>query len=421
MITEENKSRFSAMSTFIETNLETLNQYIDLKNEIINENKETGYLFNPLSLFKIGETTHSLIIASLLDKNSNHGQGDLFLKSFLELFEIDYDVNDDWIVTAEKGRVDILLRTINRNSVVIIENKSNYATDQSNQIYRYWHQEMFSYHKDNPQILDKKNKFRIIYLTPSYDKILKDDSLKRPSYLHDNNNLPELLDKDKIDIASLDDQICKIIQSCIPKIHTNNLRLKIFLEQYCEYIKNENEMNQELVKKGSEELFQKVYKWNSFVELSNIKDAIINHWFSLLKENLIEHYSHNKINNWSLHHQDNDFQFYPSDSRKDSPASLWLEFKEWGIIFSLYTSKNVDKCWEKIENSDLTSLFSNKIKSPGNGYLFWGKIDENLTYEQLAWKAGNKTEELQKIITDKIELITSDSKITTLLKELNTL
>lgn len=284
MITEENKSRFSAMSTFIETNLETLNQYIDLKNEIINENKETGYLFNPLSLFKIGETTHSLIIASLLDKNSNHGQGDLFLKSFLELFEIDYDVNDDWIVTAEKGRVDILLRTINRNSVVIIENKSNYATDQSNQIYRYWHQEMFSYHKDNPQILDKKNKFRIIYLTPSYDKILKDDSLKRPSYLHDNNNLPELLDKDKIDIASLDDQICKIIQSCIPKIHTNNLRLKIFLEQYCEYIKNENEMNQELVNKGSEELFPKVENWNSFIELSNLKDNFINEWFCKLRK-----------------------------------------------------------------------------------------------------------------------------------------
>lgn len=50
-------------------------------------------------------------------------------------------------------------------------------------------------------------------------------------------------------------------------------------------------------------------------------------------------------------------------------------------------------------------------------------FDNNIlqTKNELAWYAGNKTEELRKILTDKIELITSDSKITTLLKELNTL
>lgn len=51
--------------------------------------------------------------------------------------------NENWTVTAEKGRVDILLKRTHPHSVIIIENKSNYANDQENQLYRYWHQEIY--------------------------------------------------------------------------------------------------------------------------------------------------------------------------------------------------------------------------------------------------------------------------------------
>lgn len=63
MINEENESRFSAINTYLETNLKTLNQYVELKNKIIKEHRETGLLFNPLRFFNIGETKHSLNLA----------------------------------------------------------------------------------------------------------------------------------------------------------------------------------------------------------------------------------------------------------------------------------------------------------------------------------------------------------------------
>ena len=59
-----------------------------------------------------------------------HGQGKLFLSAFLEYIGFKKDKgNEEWIVTAEKGRVDVLLRRLNPLGAIIIENKSNWAGD----------------------------------------------------------------------------------------------------------------------------------------------------------------------------------------------------------------------------------------------------------------------------------------------------
>lgn len=59
-----------------------------------------------------------------------HGQGNSFLQLFLKHIGLDTQDGDEWIFTAEAGRVDVMLKRFHPSSVVIIENKSNWAGDQ---------------------------------------------------------------------------------------------------------------------------------------------------------------------------------------------------------------------------------------------------------------------------------------------------
>jgi hypothetical protein len=53
--------------------------------ELLEENNATeAYNFNVFNFFKIGENKTSEILAYFLDPNETHGQGDVFLRSFME-------------------------------------------------------------------------------------------------------------------------------------------------------------------------------------------------------------------------------------------------------------------------------------------------------------------------------------------------
>ena len=108
-----------------------------------------GHNFNVFHLFKekfgfyIQETMHSRLLKFLLDAKETHGQGGLFLLKFLEILGIQSPETGTWQVTAEVGRIDVLIERKEPQSIIVIENKSNWAPDQSNQLYRYWHQAIF--------------------------------------------------------------------------------------------------------------------------------------------------------------------------------------------------------------------------------------------------------------------------------------
>lgn len=101
-----------------------------------------AFHFNSLNFFNVGETVVSKILAYFLDPNEKHGQGDTFLKAFLE--DISY-INippklDQVIVTAEfdtgNGYLDILI-SLGNGSLIGIENKCWDAIDQQQQLERY--------------------------------------------------------------------------------------------------------------------------------------------------------------------------------------------------------------------------------------------------------------------------------------------
>lgn len=110
--------------------------------------KATGERFNVFQILRVGHlevTTHSPILAELLNPRGKHGQGSAFLRLFLLRFEIkgfdaerakvDLEYHVGRVTETSGGRIDILIRD-GKGATVLIENKI-YAGDQENQITRY--------------------------------------------------------------------------------------------------------------------------------------------------------------------------------------------------------------------------------------------------------------------------------------------
>lgn len=184
---------------------------------------------------------HSYLLANLLNPNSSHGQRHLFLNEFLDLLGIErYKDNENWLVSAEKGRIDLLLRRNSPHSVVVIENKSNYAIDQDNQLYRYWYQEIYSSIKSRhlpiEYILNPPEKFyQLIYLSPNHLKVPNNNSLIKPFSW--DSNLPNKVPlKTKHIVFS--EFIVNWLELSLLKIPKQNSRIKEHIQQYIEIWKN---------------------------------------------------------------------------------------------------------------------------------------------------------------------------------------
>ena len=117
------------------------------KTELYDSNR-----FNPFQFMRTDEMGLSKILAFLLDPKEAHGQGDLFLNSFLKYIGkhnfLAYDsvkVSVEKATTATKptnknGRHDIFIEGFlnhRRHWIVSIENKLRFATDQEKQLEGY--------------------------------------------------------------------------------------------------------------------------------------------------------------------------------------------------------------------------------------------------------------------------------------------
>lgn len=127
------------------------------------ESRKRGERFNVFEMLGVAhyEVTHSKIIAGFLNPQGSHGQGDLFLRLFLQTIdsdgEISIDTTNSKVYTeydTGNGRIDILIEDKTGHGIVI-ENKV-YAGDQPEQLIRY---NSFSENKY------KKGNYIIYYLT----------------------------------------------------------------------------------------------------------------------------------------------------------------------------------------------------------------------------------------------------------------
>jgi hypothetical protein len=227
--------RKQVVDEYYENSNERITSFIREKNEINFENKRNSFLFNSLRFFHINEPLHSLLIANLLDPNGEHGQGNLFLFAFLKQIKITTNENDKWFVTAEKGRVDILIKRKQPHSVIVIENKSNGAIDQNNQLYRYWLQEMYfpNESREYSYTLKQKEYYRLIYLSSDGARKPHDYALAKPDWdwLDDYSDLPNSLTLDDVDILLFQKDIVQWLGGCLEYL-SKNYRLSEYVKQY---------------------------------------------------------------------------------------------------------------------------------------------------------------------------------------------
>lgn len=142
-------------------------------------NKQLAFDFNLFNFFYVGENKLSEILAFFLNPKGSHGQGDVFLRAFIEeivkkdeaeekvapeakISDEKFEIGKNPIIKTEKvipktnRRIDIYIEL--KNSIIAIENKI-WAVDQKAQLYDY------------VNYLDEQIKynFPLLYLTP-YEK-----------------------------------------------------------------------------------------------------------------------------------------------------------------------------------------------------------------------------------------------------------
>ena len=149
---------------------ELLSQLLPLhhaEQERLKKEKKEGKSFNVFSALNMCSDEmrlHSRLLATLLNPKASHGLGNEFLKLFL----IALGLPEDYITYCKEqivertigevtettgGRIDIILE--DRGHAVIIENKI-YASDQPNQLLRYYNYGVKTFGKNN---------FKLVYLT----------------------------------------------------------------------------------------------------------------------------------------------------------------------------------------------------------------------------------------------------------------
>ncbi len=173
--------------------------------------RRTASNYNIFRLLRIEhdeEKTHSRMLSDLLDPHGSHGQGELFLRLFLDHCHQkrgrqplpDAAYASQWVVETEKGiptgRLDIVIRCPAIDFVVVIENKI-FAPEQSDQLGRYarW---VRSQHRD-------PNKRMLIFLTPDGQSPAtgSDEDWLCLSYTHDIAGVIKRVLQDHIEPSNL--------------------------------------------------------------------------------------------------------------------------------------------------------------------------------------------------------------------------
>jgi len=220
---------------------EVLSRFMRQIDRVERENRQTSFEFNPLRSIPINEPTHSRILGDLLNPHGSHGQRDLFLLEFLTMIGHGDPNSGAWHVSVETGRVNICLWRAYPASIVIIENKSNWAIDQQQQLYRYWYWNIHRNYRelDYSDPRTAKN-FILVYMPPTRSKQPSIQSLECPREMNVDGNNYEKLPLDYFTF-SLDEDLPLWFERCIDKIEDGNHRLRNFLKMYQEIWTHHNE------------------------------------------------------------------------------------------------------------------------------------------------------------------------------------
>jgi hypothetical protein len=179
---------------------------------------------------KPSETQHSKILCEILNPKGKHGLDNKLLEIFFRtvLPEIPFNDKETWIVTSEVERYDVMIRNMDNSIIIIIENKSNNAGDQPNQLYRYWYNGIY---KKQSKLKIENCYAKIIYISPSYNKNPDEQTLlSSKSYGDHVLSVPENIVK----TIFFHDEIDKWLEECINGIEFKSDNY-YYLKQYKDF------------------------------------------------------------------------------------------------------------------------------------------------------------------------------------------
>lgn len=276
------------------------------------ESRKRGERFNVFEMLGVAhyEVTHSKIIAGFLNPQGSHGQGNLFLRLFLQTIETEGKINID--TTNAKvyteydtgdGRIDILIED-NIGHGIVIENKV-YAGDQPEQLKRYNNFAKEKYGEGN---------YMIYYLT-LYGHEASGDSANGIAYK----------------CISYYEHIINWLQLCIHECATMPL-VRETLVQYLNHIKQLT--NQDMDSMNEEklmELFDSSEKWSAFIGLSNMKNQLLDRLKSRLL-NELKIIANKELTNtmWSFDYDKNHISIKPTGSPQ---IGITIEWNYWNKNF----------------------------------------------------------------------------------------
>ena len=218
---------------------------------------------------------HSNFIASLLDPNSDHYKGDLFLKLFLEMCGIDDFGIDTSRATVFKEFKHIDIYISDGKKHIILENKV-YAKDQPTQIARY----IEAIKKEGAEDED----IYVLYLHP--DGKLPDNQSFGDYHAKLLGENPSI----EFKVISYGNEILKWIDRCKNEV-SNITDLNVFLSQYkdvIEMIYDRYKRIDEMETANLVEIFKENY--TAVSEIANnyqeMRKKIIDEFFENVKENL---------------------------------------------------------------------------------------------------------------------------------------
>lgn len=199
---------------------------INYRRKIIDEHekkyaKNLASKFNSMSFLKWNENKVSEILVFLLNPNSDHQQGDIYLKIFLKTLDIKFlftsvnhvvvDLEEE---TFTKRRVDIVIKNTFTKQIIGIENKIYaWTKDQDNQMIDY-----LEYIKN----IADTSQYHLIYLAPKLKEISQSSIDKR--------KLEDEMEKGVIKLINYEDDIIPLLSEFIK--NTENERVKSFVVDF---------------------------------------------------------------------------------------------------------------------------------------------------------------------------------------------
>lgn len=329
--------------------------------------------FNPFRFFRKDELGLSAILAFLLDPKETHGQGDLFLNSFLEKLNLHHFLAYDQVdvivekTTENNRRHDIFIRGILNDKtqwVLSIENKLNWAKDQDKQIEDYL-ADLISY--------EVGNNYFILYLPVNYCNPSK-DSIDEKEWEH----------KVESGNAKVWDQ--NIVIDWLNNVEITNTEVKSFIKFFVKHLKErvmgENKDYSLLVN----EMAKETNMLNLALDIIRSKDEFLKIIASEFKSNLKGNPPDWIKSHWEICNNESETEALVIINTKNNLGVKILfdtgDYQNlyWGI-YNVSSNQNIEKVRE-ILSIDLSGEF--KKNSKNSYWLYWDWIDSS--WEKLPTK-----------------------------------